>query len=483
MIRGFLAAEFEKTPSAAEISSLLREFDETRGVRVQVAVAPTRGVVRQFPLPLLPKRQRQAAAIWEGQKLVPFPLKADETLYAFGFSPGPARNLQATLVAVPRADAAEILAAIEEVGWVLQGVSVSGAHRVAGLSDATQKAATGNATAVALWTPRRGSFMVFRGGLLQFQYDLGPPPDLPSTITHGQEVNPSLAAEWIKEMGRAIGDALEFYQGAYPQFTPERLELMGLPPAIAPLITDWQDHFGLPVVIVGVLERLLIDLPDRVGEWIRENPSSLTAAALAASGCPAVDLTPPALVTARQRRVSSGIARGAFILSVAAILAWTGLLWMRMNLAVRSVAGVRRELVSLRSSSPAKEMERGTGVLRNIQALSSEVATRPQQWMPWAKSMTSTIPSGADLASIGLDLPENVPPGISLPMVRMEGRLDPSSRAHSLIYADWINRLDHFAGNGAARLVSTRATDWHGQRSSAFVIEVFLPGFAQGAAK
>jgi hypothetical protein len=284
-------------------------------------------------------------------------------------------------------------------------------------------------------------------------------------------------------MGRAISDALEFYLGAYPQFAPERLELMGVPEAVAPLITDWQEGFGVPIAFVDALKRFSGGLPPAIQVWIDANAGLLTPAALAASGKPVIDLTPPALVTARKQRLFSGIARGIFILSAAVVVAWTGLLWMRMNLSTRAAAGAGRDLELLRSSSPAKEMERAAGVLRDLQTITSEVTMPPRSWMPWAKSITSTTPAGAELVSLGLELPDNVAPAVSLPAAHLEGRLDPSERPHSLIYADWINRLDHFAGRGASRLVSARTIDWKGSRSSAFVLDVRPPGAAQGVVK
>jgi hypothetical protein len=472
-ISGFLAADFEGQLTKAELGGLLREFDPMPGVRVQVAVAANRAAVRRFPLPLLPKRRRLPAAIWEGQKLIPFPLKADEALYGFSFTPGPARNLVATLV----------LAAIEDAGWILEGVTISGAHRPTGLGSASTVTGADQVTATVLWTQRRAAFMVFRSGQLQFHYDLGVPANLSFPSSSGPNADSTVAAGWVKDMSRAISDALEFYLGAFPQFAPERLELLGVPTAVAPLVTDWQDRFGLPVVVIDVLARISDELPGGVGEWIRANPGLLTTAALAATGCPVIDLTPPALAVVRARRVFNGVARGACILSAVAILAWTGLLWMRLNLSTHAMADADQELQSLRASSPANEMERVSGVFSDIQAVSSEVTMRPQPWMSWARSVTSTIPTGADLALLSLELPESALPGGSLPIAHLEGRLDPSERPTSLIFADWIGRLDRFAGSGASRLVSTRAIDWKGGRSSAFVLEVLPPGAAPGGVR
>ena len=481
-IQGFLAADLGRPLNVGEICRLFREFSPERGVRVRVAVTTTRGVVRQFPLPQLSARRRWAAAVWKAQKLTPFPLKADHAFFGFRFLPvGPPGSLQVTLVAVPRSDAADVLTAIEEVGWVLQGVSISGAHRIQTTASADPEADAEDATAVALWTPRGGSFAVFRGGRLQFHYDLGPPPDLYSAASPGQPITPRIAAEWLKEMGRSVGDALELYLGAHPQFPPERLELLGIPEAVAPLLTDWQDFFGLPVVVVDVLEEFSQNLPEGIQEWIRTNAGSLTIAVLAAAGQPAVDLTPPALVTARRQRFFGRVARAVFILSVAVVSAWSGLLWMQTKYSAGVSAEASRYLETIQSSSPARERDRAAGSLRYIQSLNAEVTKPPQLWMPWAKSITATVPAAAGLISFGLVLPDNVKPGTSPPRVRLEGRLEPSQKAYSLVFADWINRIDQFAGTGSARLVSSRITDGKGRRISVFVLEVCPSSATQGA--
>lgn len=483
VLQGFLAAEFEANPSRLEITRLLHEFDPRPKVRARVALAANRGVVRQFNLPVLPKRQRLAAAIWEGQKLIPFPLKPEEALFGFSFAPGTNRNVTVTLVAVPRSDANTVLGAVEDAGWRLEGVSISGASRPHAKSGVQPKDKDEQVVACAVWTVRRGSFMVFRRGQLQFQYDLGSTQDILPRLGSGQELNPAVAAAWLKDLARSIGDALEFYSGAYPQYAPDRLELLGVPAAISPLVTDWQERFGLPVVVVDALERLTGNLTERVREWVCANPALLTIAVLEACGQPTIDLSPPTMVAARTHHLVNGIARGGFMFSVITVLAWTGLLWTRLNLAGLASTNAASELSSLQGSAPAAEVERVSSVLAGVQSLTRELSMHAHPWMPWVKSVTSTFPSGTELATLSLELPESAPPGSTTPMVRMEGKLGSSDRPYSLIYADWISRIDKFAGAGTTRLVSDRMIDWHGKRYAAFVLEIHPPGVSKGAAK
>ncbi|MBI5867493.1 MAG: hypothetical protein HZB43_04260 [candidate division Zixibacteria bacterium] len=479
----FLAAEFEKTPSRADIAKLLQEFDPSPKVRAQVAVSASRGVVRQFALPLIPKRQRLAAAIWEGQKLIPFSLKADEALFGFSFTPGPNKNLTVTLVAVPRTDAETVLGAVDDAGWRLEGVTITGANRPLSKAATLAKDSDEQVVASAVWTMSRGSFMVFRRGQLQFQYDLGPTQGLNARLGSAPEAGPAVAASWIKDMGRSIGDALEFHSGAYPQFAPDRLELMGLPQAVAPLITDWQERLGLPVTVFDALEPLTERLPAPVGEWVRANPGLLTVAALAASGQTTIDLSPPKLVAARKHHLINSIGRAVFIFSVASMLAWTVLLWTQLNMANRAASVAAHELYSLQHSGPAAEVERVSGLLTGIGTLNRDLTARAHPWMPLVKSITSTVPAGAELATLSFEASESEIPGIVMPSARLEGKLGPSDRPHSLIYADWIGRINRFTGEGSARVVSDRTVDWHGKRYASFVVEIRPPGTTQGAAK
>src|SRR3990172_4231788 len=108
-------------------------------------------------------------------------------------------------------------------------------------------------------------------------------------------------------------------------------------------------------------------------------------------------------------------------------------------------------------------MEHAARVLSDIQIVSGEVTMHSQPWMSWAKSVTSTIPTGAELSLLSLELLEPVPPGGSLPIAHLEGRLDQSERPTSLIFADWIGRVDRFAGSGSSRLLSSREIDWKGR--------------------
>ncbi len=478
-----LAAEFEKTPSRTELASLLREFEPSGKVRAQVAVSASRGVVRQFSLPLLPKRQRLAAAIWEGQKLIPFSLKTDDALFGFSFAPGPNKNLTVTLVAVPRADAGAVLGAVEDAGWRLEGVTISGANRPLSKAAILAKDSDEQVVACAIWTMSRGSFMVFRHGQLQFQYDLGSTQDLNARLGSAPELGPAVAASWLKDMGRSIGDALEFHSGAYPQFAPDRLELMGLPQAVAPLITDWPERLGLPVAVIDALEPLTERLAAPVGEWVRANPGLLTVAALAASGQTTIDLSPPKLVAARTHHLFNNIGRAVFVFSAVSFLAWTVLLWMQLDMANRSASDAAHELYSLQHSAPAAEIERVSGLLAGIGTFNRDLTARSHPWMPLVKSITSTVPASAELATLSFESSESVIPGSALPFARLEGKLSPSDRPHSLIYAAWISRIDRFAGEGSARVVSDRAVDWHGKRYASFVVEIRPSGATQGAAK
>ena len=57
-------------------------------------------------------------------------------------------------------------------------------------------------------------------------------------------------------------------------------------------------------------------------------------------------------------------------------------------------------------------------------------------------------------------------------MMRLDGKLLPAERSHTLIYADWFGGMERVAGRGSVNLVSDRTIDWKGRQTSVFSIEL-----------
>jgi hypothetical protein len=416
------------------------------------------------------KRRRRAAAIWEAQKLIPFSLKDSEAVFGFTFAPSPRKGWQVTLAAVPREDARPIMDAIKSIHWTLGGVSIAGTQWISTGGRAKGPESV-KSVAVVLWSPMRTSFVVFHERELKFHYDLGPMSLPPAPGDEGP--SPADLQKWLKTLGKGVGEAFEFYSGAQPDLPIDRIDLYGMPESAAPLITDWQERFGAPVAVLNPLRNLTAGLPDDVAEWLASRSATLTTAVIAAVGTPTVDMTPAAMVKTRRRKKSERIARTILFASVLTAAIWTGFLLLQQSLAARSAARSQAQLEDLKRSPVNGQLQQASLELQQVSALTRAAAAPAVRWTPYFKAILGTYPQTTRLISLSSEPPVGTMPGTrAYPMMRMDGKILPMARSHALVYADWFRRIERIAGAGAVKLIADRTTDWKGQRTSIFSIEV-----------
>lgn len=467
---GLQTVRFDNPPGSAVLADLLRAFNPASHNCVQVTLTSARAVVRQFRLPPVSKRRRRAAAIWEAQKLIPFPLKDSEAVFGFTFAPSARKGWQVTLAAVPRDDACPILTAIRDIEWTIGGVSIAGTQWLSP-GNRMIDAEPAKSMAAVLWSPERTSFVMFSDSELKFHYDLGPVllPPLPA----GQEPSQAALQTWLKALGKGIGEAFEFYSGAHGTLAIDRIELYGVPESAAPLITDWQERFGAPAVIVNPLRVFTIDLPEDTGEWLASQSATLTTAVIAAAGTPTVDMTPAAMVRTRSRQKSERIARLVLVASVLAAAIWIGFLWVQQTLTARSTARSLAQLEELKTSLVNGQLRQASLELEQVSTLAQASTVPGIRWTPYLKTILATFPPDVRLMALSSEPPVGMMPGTcAIPTLRLDGKISPTTRSHALIYADWFGRIEQIAGHGSVKLISNRAIDWKGQRTSVFSIEV-----------
>jgi Tfp pilus assembly PilM family ATPase len=477
---GLQTVQFEEPPGSAVLAGVLREFRPVHHSCVQLTLTSARAVVRQFRLPPVARRRRRAAAIWEAQKLIPFSLRESDAVFGLSFAPSPRKGWQVTLAAVPREDAYPILDAIRNANWVLHDVSIAGTHRVAAGSRLTSPEPA-TTVATVLWSAMRASFVVFHRQELKFHYDLGLHP-LP-LASSGDEPTPDMLGNWLKTLGKGVGEAFELYIGAHPELAIDRVELYGIAESVAPLVTDWQERFGAPVAVINPIRSFTAGLPDDAAEWLASKTATITTAVIAAVGTPTVDMTPAAVVTTRSHGKSARIARTVFLASVFAAVIWSGFLWMQRSLTVRSAEQMRVQIDELKRSPINSQLQQAALQLQQVQSTASAAAVPAIRWMPYFKSILGTLPPDARLVSLSTAPPQGVQPGTHVtPTMRLDGSLAPSDRSHALVYAEWFRRMERVAGAGSVRLVSDRAIDWKGQQTSMFSIEVIPTANAEAKA-
>jgi hypothetical protein len=469
-IQALQTVNFENPPDAATLTQLLREFASDGPWRVELALTSPRSVVRQFKLPPVPKNRRWQAAIWEAQKLIPFALTESEAVFGFAFAPLGQSGWRVTLSAIPREDGGPILDALAEVRWLIQGVSIAGTSALPETerSKTDQPAVT---VATVLWSAMRTSFVVFHNRKLKFHYDLGPLP-APEVPPDG-EPSPGMLREWIDSLEKGVAEAFEFYVGAHPVFTIDRVELLGLPEPVAPLLSDWQERLDVPVLLVNPISDYIRDLPEDIGNWLVSNSTTITTAVMAAVGTPTVDMTPPALVKTRLSKRGERIARGLLAGSVIVAAVWTGLLWMQKTIASQNVLETHAQLQELRSSPVNGTLERSVSEMRQVSLMVAAATAPSKRWMPYLKSIVATFPEQTRLMAMSAGVPVGETPETSqLPSVRLDGKLLPQSRSHALTYADWFSNLETIVGVGRVNLVSDRTVEWKGRRTSVFSMEI-----------
>ncbi|MEW5702600.1 MAG: hypothetical protein AB1792_10265 [Candidatus Zixiibacteriota bacterium] len=469
-IAGLLVESYEGTPSPEQMAQHLRELIGEARPNVHIVLATARAIVRRFRLPPVPARQRQRAALWEGQKLIPFPLNDQEALHGMCITAAGAAGWHVTLVAVPREDAAPILAAIDRLDGKLRSVSVVGTQRHRRMESARDSDRNG---AVAVWSERRGAFSVFRDGQLTFHFDLGPMPSPPSEA--GSLIGEANAADmrrWIKTMGTAIGDAFDFHLNVDPNRAPEHLTVIGLPAAVAPLVTDWQSRFAAGIEISNPIDNLLQSVPDDIAAWLHANAGDIAPALHAACGGVAVDLTPGTIRQSQLRLRLTQLARGACLISLVAVAASSWFLWAHGKRAAESLKAAQSELMALQASQVARNLASAQLALSRQQNLLTVLKT-PLTLMPWLKTVLATLPENGRLtnAIVTVDSLDHRVPEATL-TVRLVGTMTQGGLSHTLTYRDWADRLESLTGRGRVRLLNERMVDGQGQRLWAFTVQL-----------
>lgn len=453
---------------AAMMADRLRSFVGFDNPDAHIVLSTPRAVVRHFILPPINARQRMAAALWEGQKLIPFSLKDGGALFAVDFVSAGERGWWTTLAAVPAEDAAPILGAVDLLGWPLRSVSLVGIQRITSDAPAGEE----QATAYISWSDQRGCFTVYHRNQLVFHYDLGPMPSKPAGMERG--VTPDTMAMWQRwsdSLGVVVSDALDFHLNINPTIPPSQLRMYGLPADSAPVLTEWNNRFPGGVVLGDPLEGYRSGLPEGVDSWLTSHPGTIAPVMAALSGSVSLDLTPPRVRQARDLFRRERIARSAAVLSLIGCLAWTGMIWSH-------IAGHKSE--SERSQAALQQLQSSPVSLRLDQAMSSVAQTRllltnaskkGQAWMPWVKSVLATLPENANLQHVDIGFRDDKGDVVA----HVEGTLAPSSLAHAMSYREWFDRMRAISGGSAPVLASERTIDVLGSRHSAFTIELVAP--------
>ncbi|GAB4326665.1 MAG: hypothetical protein Kow0074_21500 [Candidatus Zixiibacteriota bacterium] len=474
-ITGLLVYDIESTDEAVTFADVLRAYGAPCGTRVHVSITSPRAVVRRFELPKVPRKQRVAAACWQARKLIPFPVSDEDSLHGFRFEALKDKGWMVTLAALPREDVGRALESVQSVGWKLESVSIAGTKKNAN-SCRVSNTSDHNVCATLLWSPQRSSFVVLRNCELWFHYDLGivAAPD----VIPGHSLQPEDAKRWIGSLRKAVGEAVEFYGGSNPQEPINRIELVGVPESIAPLITDWEERFGSPVVVTSALETNPPDAPDNVRAWFEQNRPLLIPAWLAITGEPTIDLTPSEVRQRRQSHKIEQVARSSLAVSIAGILVWSGLLWMQQTTAGREQAQIAREIESIETSPIIAQVQSCMVDMQRVTTISNGLNHAGTKWMPDVRRTLATLPQHARLRTISIVPDASIPS--RPPVIRLEGLLHPTSRAHSLTYADWLRELKMQFGPQAVSLESTRDIEWKGSVKSAFVLSIH-PGHSTTA--
>jgi hypothetical protein len=463
-----LVTRCEDRISSDAIADRLRSFVRHRCPDVHIVLSTQRAVVRNFAVPPVPVRQREAAARWEGQKLIPFSLKDGEALYGLHFVPAGDHGWRTTLVAVPAEDAAPILDAIEKLGWMLRSVSLVGTQQ---FNDDLSSSAD-DATAVISWSDQRGCFSVYHQRQLVFYYNLGPMPATPSQMDRG--VLPETMAiwqRWTDALGEAVYDALDFHLNVNSTIPPAQLRLYGLPPETAPLLTEWQNRFPAGVVLGDPLVGCGNGLPDGVSGWLSAKPGLVAPVMAAMRGTVSIDLTPPRVRQERTLYRSERIARSVCVLSFAVCLAWTGMIWSRIAGHQAEVQSTRDDLAQIQNTPVSRKLDEVLASTARTRLLLSAATETGRAWMPWIKTALATLPDNANLNHVGIERRADRGGVVAL----LEGNLTPGPIPYALTYRGWFDRLRPLSPTAAPVLASERTIDVLGTKRSAFTIELMAP--------
>jgi len=462
-----LVTRFDEAPDSVVLAGRLRTFVRRQKPDVHLVLSTQRAVVRHFMLPGVPPRQRETAALWEGQKLIPFSIKDGAALYGLDFAPVTDKGWKTTLVAVPLEDAAPILDAISALDWNLASVSLIGTQR---FKDNTP-VGSDDSTALVSWSDRRGCFAVYHRKQLVFHYDLGPMPKPPKGLEGGMTSESApLWQRWVDSMGVTVSDALDFHLNVNPSIPPSSLTLYGLPVEVAPLLTEWNSRFQSGVAIGDPLQDCRAGLPDGVVGWLSSRPGVIAPAMAAMLGTVSVDLTPHSVRRQKALFNRERVARSACVLSVAICAAWSGLIWSHIAGHRGESDRAREEMAQLQASPVSVKLDQAIAAATGNQLLVSTITSPSIDWMPWLKTVLATLPENAHLLSIGVEYRADK----SAVIAQLEGTLSPVSVAHAMTYRDWFDRLRTLSAV-APLLANERSLDVNGSRHSAFTVELVAP--------
>ncbi|HWO57722.1 MAG TPA: hypothetical protein VNN55_09170 [bacterium] len=466
-INQILRTSFDEEPGAEQLAACLGATVGQRHPDVHLVLATPRAVVRHFLIPPVAARRREKAALWEGQKLIPFPLQDGQALFGFQFVSAGDRGWMVTLVAVPTEDVQPILAAVEQLRWTLRSVSVAGTQSLAPSSSSPNE----EVVAVIAWSQERGSFAITHGGQLVFHYDLGPMPALPSGLAQGVS-DKFLPAwqRWIDSIGVAVGDALDFHLNINASIPPTSLYIYGLRPELAPLLSEWESRFPGGVILADPLTGWREPLPDGVSEWLSMH-GGLVAPVLGALSRPvAIDLTPRRIRLAHAQQKRERIARSAFVLCALIGIVWGGFLWSEIAGHRNVTLQVRAEFEQLQRSPVSSRLEYTLAGIAANQRIAQTLEQRGEPWMPWAKSVLAVLPPNAALRRFDLAYRDDRQAVVA----EVDGTLAPGTAPYALTYREWFDRLRPLCA-APPLLVSEKHIGVEGAESSAFTVELIMP--------
>jgi hypothetical protein len=412
-------------------------------------------------------RQREAAALWQGQKLIPFSLQDGGALYGLEYVPTVDRGWRATLVAVPTEDASPILEAIELLGWKLKSVSLVGTQHL-GIDTSTVPDST---AATLSWSNRRGCFAVHHRGQLIFHYDLGPMPVPPAGL--GFEVTAETMPRWQRwtdSLGVTVTDALDFHLNVNPTLPPTQLRLYGLPRAVAPLLTEWNARFPDGVVLADPLEGCLEGVPEGVRAWLSSQFGVVAPLIGALRNRVSNDLTPRSLRAQRVEFQRERIARSACVVTVIACAIWAGLMWAHISEHRAETLAARNELTQLESSPASRSLDQVVASTAQTQLMLNAASEPGTAWSPWLKSVLTTLPQNAYLHRFVTEHRADQGKVTAL----LEGSLHPGSVSYAITYREWFDRMRPLSPYSPT-LVNERSIDVLGAKHSAFTIELVAP--------
>jgi hypothetical protein len=474
-ISSLSVSEWAQAPTVPALIDCLQAFAGKGRFQTDLVITTPRAMVRHFRIPPVAKSKREAAACWQGKKLIPFPLEDDATLFGMHFESDGKKGWWVTLVAMPREEAATFLDAVNQLGWDLRSLSLGGTQPV----PENSKESTADeepARAVLLFSARRGSFSVFRGERLKFHYDLGTIPDPPLEELEKDAKGESWALRaWIELLGTLIADPFDFCLNASPADVPTRLDLVGFPEAIAPLVTEWEERFASGVRVVDPLAGMKCKFPREVTYWTDAHSGILAPAALAGSGYPVIDCTPSPIKTRRNLRRLNRLTSGIFVVSLTVAAVGLGLNWVHLRNDASSVAGAREDLAQYRESPAVAGMRSRTAQLATMRQRLNLLQHPPVRWMPWVRTVLGTLPENASLSVIEARLqPPATGTTASTVSIRLDGTLSPDGPAHALTYRHWLRELESLAG-GTPPDLQERSISWKGRDRSMFSIEMRPP--------